>query len=59
VSVSDNGLGVKDGPVAVGHLGLRLLKDTVHDLGGQMTLRSLPSGGALLKASFPVNLVQP
>jgi signal transduction histidine kinase len=59
VSVSDNGLGVKDGPVAEGHLGLRLLEDTVHDLGGQMTLRSPPSGGALLDASFPVNLVQP
>lgn len=59
VSVSDNGRGVEDKEVAEGHLGLRLLEDTVRDLGGQMTLRSLPSGGALLEVSFPVGLVQP
>jgi signal transduction histidine kinase len=59
VSVSDNGRGVKDTQVAEGHLGLRLLEDTVNDLGGQMTLRSSPSGGSVLEASFPVGLVRP
>jgi signal transduction histidine kinase len=58
VSVSDNGRGVQDTPVAEGHLGLRLLEDTVHDLGGQMTLGSVPTGGAVLEASFPVNPVR-
>jgi signal transduction histidine kinase len=59
VSVADNGRGLQDTAVADGHLGLRLLEDTVRDLGGQMTLRSLPSGGAMLEASFPVGLIQP
>jgi signal transduction histidine kinase len=57
VSVSDNGHGAPDEQVADGHLGLRLLEDAVRDLGGQITLRSLPSGGAVLEASFPVRLV--
>lgn len=59
VSVSDNGQGVQDMATEEGHLGLRLLEDTVRDLGGQMTLRSSPSGGAVLEASFPVRLGQP
>jgi len=58
VSVSDNGRGLPDQPVAEGHLGLRLLEDTVRDLGGRMALRPLPSGGAVLEASFPVSLLQ-
>ena len=59
VAVSDNGRGVQDEQVPAGHLGLQLLEDTVHDLGGQATLRSLPSGGTILTASFPVKLVHP
>ena len=59
VSVSDNGSGVLDRETPRGHLGLRLLEDAVGDLGGQISLRSLPSGGAELRASFPVNLIQP
>jgi signal transduction histidine kinase len=58
VSVSDNGRGVQDGQVKDGHLGLRLLEDTVRDLGGRLTLRSSPSGGGLLEAFFPVSLVR-
>jgi signal transduction histidine kinase len=57
VSVSDNGSGVHDTETSEGHLGLRLLEDTVGDLGGQVSLRPLPSGGAVLEASFPVGLV--
>ena len=59
VSVSDDGCGVQERQHTEGHLGLRLLEDTVRDLGGQLTLRSAPSGGAVLEASFPVGLVQP
>jgi signal transduction histidine kinase len=58
VSVSDNGRGVQDSQVKEGHLGLRLLEDTVRDLGGRVTLRSSPSGGGLLEAFFPVSLVR-
>jgi signal transduction histidine kinase len=57
VSVSDNGSGVQDKQVPQGHLGLRLLDDTVRHIGGQMTLRSPPAGGAILEASFPTSLV--
>ena len=56
VSVSDNGRGPQDAQVPEGHLGLRLLEDTMRDLGGQITLRSSPSGGAVLEASLPVSL---
>ena len=59
VSVSDNGRGIQGTDVREGHLGLQLLEDTVRDLGGQMTLRASPEGGALLEASFPVKLIQP
>lgn len=58
VSVSDNGRGVQGTQVAKGHVGLRLLEDTVRDLGGRMTLRSSPSGGAVLEVSFPMVLAQ-
>lgn len=58
VSVTDNGVGVQDDAVADGHLGLRLLEDTVRDLGGDMELRSLSTGGAVLTASFPLRLTQ-
>jgi len=56
VSVSDNGVGVQDKAESEGHLGLRLLEDTVGDLGGEMQLRPSASGGALLTASFPLRL---
>ncbi|MEP7191264.1 MAG: histidine kinase [Actinomycetota bacterium] len=59
VSVSDNGRGLQATPSPEGHLGLHLLEDTVRDLGGQLTLRPSPSGGAVLEASFPVWRVQP
>jgi signal transduction histidine kinase len=58
VSVSDNGIGVQDVPVADGHLGLRLLEDTVRDLGGEMRLLPSATGGAILTASFPLRLAQ-
>lgn len=59
VRVSDNGRGVQDGQVTSGHLGLRLLEDTVKDLGGRMSLRSQPTRGAVLEVSFPVGPSRP
>jgi signal transduction histidine kinase len=56
VSVSDNGRGLQNAQVPEGHLGLRLLEEAVRDVGGQLRLRSSPSGGAVLEASFPVGL---
>ncbi|WP_457205051.1 sensor histidine kinase [Nocardioides sp. P5_C9_2] len=38
---------------AEGHLGLTLLRDTLHDLGGALELRPVPTGGAALVARFP------
>jgi signal transduction histidine kinase len=59
VLVSDNGRGIDDAQAPMGHVGLRLLADTVRDFDGRMTLRSSPSGGAVLEASFPVRLARP
>jgi len=59
IAVSDDGRGLPDQPVAEGHLGLQLLEDTVRDLGGKVSLRSSPTGGAVLEASFPVTLLSP
>jgi signal transduction histidine kinase len=36
-----------------GHLGLRLLSDTLHDVGGELTLVSPLSGGTQMTARFP------
>ena len=49
--VSDNGIGVAPERVdrrAEGHLGLRLLKDRVHEIGGELTLTSGPTGTTVL-----------
>ena len=55
VRVADNGVGVGT-PTPEGHLGLRLLEDTVRDFGGSLELTAAAGGGALLEASFPVHL---
>lgn len=36
-----------------GHLGLRLLSDTLHDVGGELTLVSRAEGGTQMTARFP------
>ena len=59
VLVSDNGRGIDDAQAPMGHVGLRLLADTVRDFDGRITLRSSPFGGAVLEASFPVKLARP
>ena len=56
VEVSDDGVGIGDtGPVK-GHLGLRLLEDTLRDFRGRLDVLSEAGGGTTLTATFPVNL---
>jgi signal transduction histidine kinase len=59
VTVTDDGRGPVDAAdVASGHFGIQLLKDTVRDLGGDVTLAS--SGhGAVLHATMPADLLAP
>jgi signal transduction histidine kinase len=64
VEVEDDGRGVRDAQAepgsaadSGGHVGLRLLAETLRRLGGRLSLSTGVSGGALLRASFPVSLV--
>lgn len=59
VRVEDDGRGVGEATAgaADGHLGLRLLRDTLVDFGGGLHLGSSPAGGTLLEAWFPPDLV--
>jgi signal transduction histidine kinase len=53
VRVTDNGQGLHERNGGErGHLGVKLLADTVSDLGGQLDLRPGETGGAVLEASF-------
>ncbi|EYR62921.1 hypothetical protein N866_04230 [Actinotalea ferrariae CF5-4] len=56
VEVSDDGRGVDPGVSRSrpGHLGLRLLEDTLRDAGGTFSLGPRPGGGTVLSARFPV-----
>jgi len=61
VEVEDDGRGLPASSTDAasesdGHVGLRLLSETVHRLGGRLTLTDGVSGGALLRATFPVEL---
>jgi signal transduction histidine kinase len=51
--VDDDGVGPGNGDGGQGHLGLTLLRDTMHDIGGTFTIASRPGGGTHLSASFP------
>lgn len=58
VRVVDDGRGVPENVTAPhGHLGLRLLEDTVRDLGGRLDLSPGARGGAILEAVFPADLI--
>jgi len=58
VTVDDDGRGIRDGATAeAGHVGLQLLQDTVSDVGGSVDLVPGSSGGAVLRASIPTELV--
>jgi signal transduction histidine kinase len=57
VRVSDDGVGLQQAPESEpGHLGIKLLADTLQDFGGWLELRPAASGGTELEASFPVPL---
>ena len=59
VRVTDDGRGPgpEPGVGREGHLGLRLLMDTVDDFGGRLELRPGTTGGSSLVARFPTTLV--
>jgi signal transduction histidine kinase len=53
VTVLDDGRGPTGVASAPGHLGLRLLEDTLGDVGGHLTLERRETGGSALTATFP------
>ncbi|MDT7550566.1 MAG: two-component system, NarL family, sensor kinase [Actinomycetota bacterium] len=56
VTVTDDGKGLRrDESAETGHLGLRLLADMLHDVGGTLDLSPGAAGGAVLTATFPVS----
>jgi signal transduction histidine kinase len=57
VTVTDDGGGLRNGDMSSesGHLGLRLLSDLLHDVGGTLDLSAGFAGGAVLTATFPVS----
>ena len=52
--VVDDGVGMR-AQAQYGHLGLRLLADTVRDAGGTFALTSCPGGGVRVTACVPLN----
>lgn len=58
VRVVDDGVGPGDRPglSPEGHLGLRLLTDTLRDVGGRLEVRRTDGGGTELFARFPVSM---
>lgn len=53
VTVLDDGTGPSRVATAPGHLGLRLLEDTLGDAGGHLVLERRETGGTALIATFP------
>ncbi len=60
VRVRDDGRGPGPDPGTSpeGHLGLRLLRDTISDFGGDLEIQAAIGGGTTLVARFPVVLVR-
>ena len=42
-----------------GHFGLRLLGDTIRDVGGSLAVDTPPDGGARVVARFPIGWGEP
>lgn len=56
IRVADDGRGLSTPTPTEGHLGLRLLEDTLLDLGGSLVLEPRPGGGTVLLATVPVQI---
>ncbi len=56
--VEDDGVGLGEGPPGERHMGLRLLADTLRDVGGTLDLRPGREGGTVLVGTFPLHLGQ-
>lgn len=57
LTIIDNGIGLSSTDIerhAAGHLGLRLLKDRLDDVGGALTLGPGPEGGTAVRAEIPL-----
>lgn len=55
VQVQDDGVGLPAGGAPEGHLGLRLLSDTIGDIGGSVRTVPAEGGGTLLEARYPTD----
>jgi signal transduction histidine kinase len=56
ISVADDGRGLAPKASGDGHVGLRLLDDTLRDLGGTLVLAAGPEHGTVVTATFPANI---
>lgn len=54
LAVSDNGSGFEPSKTEVGHIGLRLIHDVIHDAGGELTIESMPNDGTKLTVELGV-----
>jgi signal transduction histidine kinase len=53
LTVSDDGVGFDPAAVEAGHVGLRLLGDLAHSLGGTLTIESAPGSGTTVRMVVP------
>ncbi len=53
VTITDDGAGFDPGRVEAGHVGLRLLADLAHALGGTLTIDSAPGSGTTVAMVVP------
>ena len=57
ISVSDNGKGFdRSNRAAEGHLGLRILQDTIREAGGALEILSVPGAGTTVTARWQSHL---
>ena len=56
IAVADDGRGFERRESTEGHLGLRLLEDTLVDLGGSLAVEPGADGGTILSAAFPMEV---
>ena len=60
IVVEDDGVGFDPTlPAPKGHFGLRLLEDTLNDVGGSLVIDPPPDGGTRVVARFPIRWAGP